>query len=113
MTEVSERREGDEVRDGFEENEKNQENRKWSNGPILSQANEMARNALKTAVPMKIQDVGCQASTMISFKLPSNVSEFKGFPTDEHLDVFRQKPVRITVKVHVPVTEHPKVCFKQ
>ena len=28
---------------------------------------------------------------------------------EEFLDVFRQKPVRVTVKVKVPVAEHPKV----
>ena len=28
---------------------------------------------------------------------------------EEQLDVFRQKPVRLTVKVKVPVAEHPKV----
>ena len=28
---------------------------------------------------------------------------------EEFLDVFRQKPVRVTVKVKIPVAEHPKV----
>ena len=39
----------------------------------------------------------------------SNCSELTRLPIEEHLDVFRQKPVRVSVKVNVPVNEHPKV----
>ena len=113
MTEERERGEGDAVRTRFEENERSQERSKCSNGgSIMPQPNDPS--ALKTgAVSMTIQDVGCQASTMSSFKAScttNNSSELKGFQEDDHLDVFRQKPVRITVKVNVPVSEHPKVC---
>lgn len=34
-----------------------------------------------------------------------------GAQEEEQLDVFRQKPVRLTVKVKVPVAEHPKFNF--
>jgi len=116
MTEERERGEGDAVRTRVEENERNQERSKCSNGgAIMPQPNDpSARNVLKTgAVSMTIQDVGCQASTMSSLKVSTtnNSIEFKGFPEDDHLDVFRQKPVRITVKVNVPVSEHPKFNF--
>ena len=120
MAEEGERGEGAAARRGdgqAEETERNQERSKWSNGPIML-PNDPAPNALKTALPMTIhaacassEDTVCRVPTMNSFKLPttSNCSEFKGSPIEEHLDVFRQKPVRISVKVNVPVTEHPKV----
>lgn len=122
MAEERERGEGAAGRRGdgqAEETERNQERSKWSNGPIML-PNDPAPNALKTALPMTIhaacassEDTVCRAPTMNSSKLPttsSSCSEFiKGSPIEEHLDVFRQKPVRISVKVNVPVTEHPKV----
>ena len=108
MAEEGERGQGVAVRRGegqVEENERNQEKSKWSNGPIMTQPNDPAQVSLAIhAACAGSDDPGCRAPTMKSFKLPATSS-----CSEEHLDVFRQKPVRITVKVNVPVTEHPKV----
>ena len=114
MAEEREAGEGDAVRKGrqVEENERS----KWTNVPIMG-PNDLALHALKTAVPMAIHaasassdNATCQAP-INSFKLAGNAncSELRGSPIEEHLDVFRQKPVRVSVKVNVPVAEHPKV----
>ena len=103
-----------------EENERNQElGSKRPNGPIVV-SNAPSPNGLKTAVPMTINpasassDADCQAP-INRFKLAAaSCTESRYIPMEEHLDVFRQKPVRVSVKVNVPVAEHPKVsvfCF--
>ena len=122
MAEERERGEGAAGRRGdgqAEETERNQERSKWSNGPIML-PNDPAPNALKTALPMTIHaasassDADCQAP-INRFKLSAaSCTESRYIPMEEHLDVFRQKPVRVSVKVNVPVAEHPKVsvfCF--
>ena len=111
MAEGREAEEGDAVRRGKQAEEN--ESSKWPNAPM------MVSNEPKTAMPMRIHavsassdDASCQSASMNSFKLAAtnaNCKELRGLPTEEHLDVFRQKPVRISVKVNVPVAEHPKV----
>ena len=110
MAEGREAEEGDAVRRGKQAEEN--ESSKWPNAPM------MVSNEPKTAMPMRIRavsassdDASCQSAPMNSFKLGTNANckELRGLPTEEHLDVFRQKPVRISVKVNVPVAEHPKV----
>ena len=77
---------------------------------------EKSEPTLRTAdvVPRTNYTTGCQTSpTADNLKLTvSKCNELKGLlNAEEPLDVFRQKPVRVTVKVHVPVNEHPKVSF--
>jgi len=79
---------------------------------------EKSEPTLRTAdvVPRTNYTTGCQTSpTADSLKLTvSKCNELKGLlNAEEPLDVFRQKPVRVTVKVHVPVNEHPKFNFVQ
>ena len=100
-----------------EENERNQD--LGSKRPIVV-SNAPSPNGLTTAVPMTIHaasassDADCQAP-INRFKLAAaSCTESRNLPMEEHLDVFRQKPVRVSVKVNVPVAEHPKVsvfCF--
>ena len=77
--------------------------------------NDPSANGQKIEAPVTIhaaspsRDAGCPSSKN-SFRLGfSNCSELTRLPIEEHLDVFRQKPVRVSVKVNVPVNEHPKV----
>lgn len=77
---------------------------------------EKSEPTLRTAdvVPRTNYTTGCQTSpTADNLKLTvSKCNELKGLlNAEEPLDVFRQKPVRVTVKVHVPVNEHPKFNF--
>ena len=109
-------------REQFEENEGNQEKSMRPNGPIVV-SNHPPPSGLKTAVPVTIpvapassSDAAGWQAPINSFKLAAaNCTESRGLlPMEEHLDVFRQKPVRVSVKVNVPVAEHPKVrvfCF--
>jgi len=100
-----------------EENERNQElGSKRPNGPQVV-SNAPSPIGLKTAVPMTIHaasassDADCQAP-INRFKLAAaSCTESRNIPMEEHLDVFRQKPVRVSVKVNVPVAEHPKFNF--
>jgi len=103
-----------------EENERNQEKSKRPNVPIVV-SNHSPPNGLKTAVPVTIHaamtasssDTAHWQAPINSFKLAAaNCTESRGvLPMEEHLDVFRQKPVRVSVKVNVPVAEHPKFNF--
>ena len=46
-----------------------------------------------------------------------HISHEKSFPSSytsnisSHLDIFNQKPMKVVVRVKVPVDEHPKVFF--
>jgi len=106
-------------REQFEENEGNQEKSMRPNGPIVV-SNHPPPSGLKTAVPVTIpvapassSDAAGWQAPINSFKLAvANCNESSGLlPMEEHLDVFRQKPVRVSVKVNVPVAEHPKFNF--
>ena len=103
---------GDTVRRGEHvgENERSELPDGAITGPNDPSANGQNTGALVTihaASPSR--DAGCPSSKN-SFRLGfSNCSELTRLPIEEHLDVFRQKPVRVSVKVNVPVNEHPKV----